>query len=143
MSYNLSYSANICESLGVLSSFSLSQTVWNKYEKFAVPKIEETTLKLRGSLYYLKDISAKEALAEVNALNQLVPILNQLRDKIEPIDDKEFHNFRVAAIEFFDTVELLNSNLHNVASVSSSYEISLPALAKDWDSEEDKHWDNY
>jgi len=143
MVYNLTSSTNIFESLSVLSSFNLAETIWEKYEKFAVPKIEESTLKLRGTLYYLKDISPKEANKELKMLNPIIPILCKLRSMIEPIDDREFHNFKITAMEFFDTVDFFQDNLQDIVSVHSSYEISLPALSEDWNSKEDQHWDNY
>lgn len=34
--YNLTYSTSILESLGVLSSFNISETIWEKYEEFAI-----------------------------------------------------------------------------------------------------------
>ena len=62
---------------------------------------------------------------------------------IEPIDDREFQNFKIAALEFFDTVDFLQDNLQDIASIHSSYEMSLATLSEDWDSKQDQHWDNY
>lgn len=143
MDYNLTYSTSIFESLGVLSSFSITETIWEKYEKFAIPKIKDSTIKLRGSLYYLKDLKPYEASKELNAISPLIPILLKLRTIIEPIDDREFYEFRTAALDFFDTVDFLYFNLQDIADVHSSYELSKPVLATDWDSNEDDHWNNY
>lgn len=143
MVHNLKYSTSIFESLSVLSGFSLAETIWEKYEKFAVPKIEESTLKLRGTLYSLKGVSPKKASKELKVLNPIIPILCKLRCMIEPIGDKEFHTFKMAAIDFFDTVDFLQDNLQDIANIHSSYEMSHSVLSKDWDSKEDQHWDNY
>jgi hypothetical protein len=143
MVYNLTYSTSIFESLGVLSGFNFAETIWEKYEKFAIPKIKDSTMKLRGSLYYLKDLSPKEASKELNSFRSLLPVLSKLKTVIKPIDDKGFHEFRTTAFDFFDTVDFLYSNLQDIADVHSSYELSKPVLAPDWDSDEDEHWNNY
>ena len=143
MVYELTYSTSIFESLGVLSSFSISETIWEKYEKFAIPKVKESTIKLRGSLYYLKELTPSEASKELNSISPLIPVLSKLKTVIEPIDDREFHEFRTVALDFFDTVDSLYSNLQDIADVHSAYELSKPVLATDWDSNEDEHWNNY
>lgn len=45
----------------------------------------------------------------------------------------------LAYVAQFEDIELTTEaeNLHD------SYKISIPTLAKDWDSEADKRWDNY
>lgn len=143
MVYNLTYSTSIFESLGVLSSFNIAETIWEKYEKFAIPKIKDSTLKLRGSIYYLKDLTPNEALKELNSISPLIPVLSKLRTVIEPIDDKKFREFRTVALDFFDTVDFLSFNLQDLADVHASYELSKSVLATDWDSNEDEHWNNY
>ncbi len=143
MVYNLTYSTSIFESLGVLSSFNIAETIWEKYEKFAIPKIKDSTFKLRGSLYYLKDLSPNEASKELNSISPIIPVLSKLRTVIEPIDNREFHDFRTAALDFFETVDFLYFNLQDIADVDSPYELSKPVLATDWDSNEDEHWNNY
>ena len=143
MVYNLIYSTSIFESLGVLSSFSISETIWEKYEKFAIQKLKESTIKLRGSLYYLKDLTPNDASKELNSFSPFIPVLAKLRAVIEPIDDREFRKFRITALDFFDTVDFLYFNLQDIADIHSSYELSKPVLATDWDSNEDEHWNNY
>jgi hypothetical protein len=143
MVYNLTYSTSIFESLGVLSSFNISETIWEKYEKFAISKLKESTIKLRGSLYYLKDLTPNDASKELNSFSPLIPVLSKLRAVIEPIDDRKFREFRIAALDFFDTVDFLYFNLQDIADIHSSYELSKPVLATDWDSNEDEHWNNY
>ncbi|MCA1750989.1 MAG: hypothetical protein ABR572_09030 [Cryomorphaceae bacterium] len=143
MAYQPTYATSIFESLGVLSSFGISETIWEKYEKFAVAKIVESTLKLRGTLYYLKDLSPKQASAELGSISLLAPVLSKLRKAIEPIDDTAFHEFKTVALDFFDTVDFLHAGLRDIADVNSAYELSKPVLAADWDSDEDEHWNDY
>jgi len=59
MAYTLSYTTSIWESLGILSGFIIAET-WEKYEKFAIPKIKDSTIKLRGSIYFLKDLTPNQ-----------------------------------------------------------------------------------
>ncbi len=105
MVYSLTFTTNILESLGVLSSFNIAETIWEKYEKFAIPKIKDSTIKLRGSLYYLKDLSPNEASKELNSISPIIPVLSKLRTVIEPIDNREFRDFKIAALDFFETVD--------------------------------------
>jgi len=143
MVYNLTYSTSILESLGVLSSFNIAETIWDKYENFAIPKIKESIVKLRGSLYYLKDLTPDQAAKEANSISSIIPVLDKLRAVIESIDDSEFKEFKTAALDFFDTVDFLYANLQDITDIHSSYELSKPVLAVDWDKSEDEHWNNY
>ncbi|MBU3659380.1 MAG: hypothetical protein FGM14_05905 [Flavobacteriales bacterium] len=143
MVYNLTYSTSILESLGVLSSFNFAESIWEKYEKFAIPKIKESTIKLRGSIFYLKDLTPIKASKEANSIGSLIPVLAKLRTVIEPINDKEFKEFKIAALDFFETVDFLYANLQEIADIHTTYELSKPVLAADWDAVEDEHWDNY
>jgi len=143
MVHNLTYSVYILESLGVLSSFNIAETIWEKYEKFAIQKIKESTVKLRGSLYYLKDLTPGQAAEEAKSISSFIPVLAKLRTVIEPIDDRAFKAFKSTALDFFDTVDFLYANLQDVADIHSAYELSKPVLATDWDSSEDEHWNNY
>jgi hypothetical protein len=143
MVFNLTYSTNILESLGVLSSFNIAESIWEKYEQFAISKIKESTVNLRGSLYYLKDLTPEKAAKEAESISPLMPVLSKLRASIEPIADKEIKDFKIAAIDFFDTVDFFYTNLQDIADIHSAYEISKPVLASDWDSSQDEHWNNY
>lgn len=143
MVYSLTFTTNILESLGVLSSFNIAETIWEKYEKFAIPKIKDSTIKLRGSLYYLKDLSPNEASKELNSISPIIPVLSKLRTVIEPIDNREFRDFKIAALDFFETVDFLYFNLQDIADVHSFYDLSKQVLASDWGSNEDEHWNNY
>lgn len=139
------YSTSIFESIGILSSFSFTktETVWEDYETFAIPKIKESTIKLRGFLYYLKDTSPKEANKALKSIIPMLPILTLLKNTLDQIKDKEFNNFKKVAFDFFATVEFLCLSLQDVADINSSYKLSHPVLQTDWDKEADNHWDNY
>lgn len=143
MVHNLTYSTSIFESLGVLSSFNIAETIWKKYEKFAIPKINESTVILRGSVYYFKDLTPSQAAREANSIGSLIPVLAKLRSVIEPIKENQFIEFKNAALDFFDAVDFLYSNLQDIADIHGSYELSKSVLAADWDKAEDEHWNNY
>lgn len=143
MVHNLTYSTNILDTFSVLSSFNLAESIWDKYEKYAIPKIEDATIKLRGSLFYIKDLTPKQAEKELKTLNQIIPVLYTSKEMLSSIEDKEFQSFKNTAIEFFDTVDLLHDNLQDIAKIHSFYEMSMSVLSEDWESKEDQHWDNY
>lgn len=100
-------------------------------------------MKLRGSMYYFKNISPAEATKEIDTLNSLIPVLSQLKTSVESIKDHEFTEFKNAALDFFETVEALYEQLQEIADIHGSYEVSKTVLAADWDRPEDDHWDNY
>jgi len=143
MAYTLSYTTSIWESLGILSGFNIAETIWEKYEKFAIPKIKDSTIKLRGSIYFLKDLTPNQAVKEAESISSLIPVFSKLRAVIEPVEDKEFKEFRNAALEFFDTFDFFYACLQEIADIHSSYELSKPVLANDWDCIEDEHWNSY
>lgn len=143
MVHNLTYSTNILDTFSVLSSFNLAESIWDKYEKYAIPKIEDATVKLRGSLFYIKDLTPKQAEKELKTLNQIITVLYKFKEMLNAIEDKEFQDFKNTAIEFFDTVDLLHDNLQDIAQIHNFYEMSMPVLSEDWDSKADQHWDNY
>lgn len=141
--HQLNYSRDILEIFGVLSSFSLADAFWKNYESFAIPKIKNSTLKLRGSLFYIKDLSHKQAQKELQTISQLVPVINKLKAMIETVNDEEFRAFKTATLEFFETLDVLYEDLSEIADVHGSYKSSMPVLKGDWDSDADAHWDNY
>jgi len=143
MNYSSTYSISILESLGIISSFNIAETIWEKYQKFAISKIKESTLKLRGSLYYLKDLTPVQASKELNAISSFIPVLSKLRTVVESIDDVEFKEFRRTSLEFFNIVDIIYTNLQDISDIHSSYELSKPVLATDWDNNTDEHWNNY
>ena len=143
MEHSLTYSNSIFDALSVLSSFSLTETIWNKYEKYAIRKINDATVTIRGSLIYVKDLTSKQAQKELLSLENLMPVLNNLRNSLEPIDDPGLYKFKSVSIEFLDIVVQLYENIQDIALVHSNYEMSMPVLSNDWDKEENNHWDNY
>lgn len=143
MLHNLTYSTTIFDTFSVLSSFNLAESIWDKYEKYAIPKIEDATIKLRGALFYIKDLTPKQAEKELKTLNQIIPVLYKSKEMLSSIEDKAFQNFKNTTIEFFDTVDLLHNNLQDIAKIHSFYEMSMSVISEDWDSKEDQHWDNY
>lgn len=140
---NLTFSTGIFESLGILSSFKYTETIWDVYEKFASQRIKESTIKLRGSLYYLKYLTPEQAAKDLKSISPFMPVLSNLKLIIESNNDFEFQDFRSEALYFFDAVDNLYVNLQDIADINSSYKLSHPVLAADWDREEDEHWNNY
>lgn len=143
MVLQMSYSNGIMESLGVLSGFGVADAIWERYEQFAIPKLKESTVKLRGSLYYLKSLTPKAATKEMRSLEPLLPVLVKLSKAMEEEDDKAFQAFKSAATEFIEVVNLLYESLEDIAEPGGSYRASMPVLATDWNSQEDQHWDKY
>jgi hypothetical protein len=143
MEFNPSYSASIFESLGVISGFNVAESIWEKYEKFAICKVKESTIKIRGSLYYVKEFSPARVERELNSIRPILLVLGKLRSKIKNNNDPDLIEFKRAVMDFFETVDVLCQSLEDLATSNSEFELSKPVLAVDWDSKEDDHWDNY
>lgn len=143
MTQSIGFTNSIIEPMGFLSGFNISDKVWNQYQRFAVPKIMESTMKLRGALYYVKDFSPKQAAEELEHIADAVSILQTLRVSVAEMDFPEFKMFKKAAMDFFNAVDELQSALEDVAEVHHSYRLTVAAFSEDWDSESDQCWDNY
>ena len=143
MVHNPSYSTNIFEAIGIFGTLNFAEKLGEKYEQFAIPKIQEATLKLRGSLFYLKNLNAEKASKELKTFAQLMPLIEKARILVESLSEKEYVNFKVAASEFFDAFDTIQECLEDITDAHSSYRLATPVLAEDWDSKADQHWDNY
>lgn len=143
MAVSIGFSNSIIEPMGFLSGFNVSQTIWDRYQSFAIPKIMESTMKLRGALSYVKDFSPKQAAEELERISDIVAILHDLRLSVSAVQAPGFNAFRKAAMDFFDAVDELQNALEDIAEVHYSYRLSVVAFSEDWGSESDQCWDNY
>lgn len=131
MVHNLTYSASIFNTLGVLSSVSFTETIWSKYEKYAVKTLKKSTYKFKELLSSVDKLSINELIKQFEILDQLMPVLNKQRENIEPINDTHFRNFKNAAIEFFNIVDLLFDTVHTEIHKHPYNDETLAALEED------------
>ncbi len=143
METGLSLSTSIFESFGAISGFSYVEGIREKYEAFAVSKIQDATLKLRGAQHFLKEMTPGQARHELTLIEPVAPVLKELKYSVDRIDKREFLLLVKTAYDFFESVDLIINGLQDVAGVHSTYQASMPVLAADWDSKEDEHWNNY
>lgn len=143
MELTLTYSNTLLETISVINTFSVSKFVWKKYERFAIPKIEDCTMRIRGTFYYLHHLNSKQAELELQTLNLFTPILSQLKSQLDLVKDNEFIKFKNTALDFFIAFQEVIDTLNEISDIHSSYKSAIPVLAKDWGCPEDNHWDNY
>ena len=143
MKNSLSLSTNLFETLSVLSSFKLTESIWDSYESFAISKISDSTLKLRGAMHYLKELTPSQAAKELKLINNMMPIIQQLNTMILKVNHTELAMFKNEVAEFIETIEHLRFQLNEIKDEQNSYLISSQVLEQDWLREEDNHWDNY
>lgn len=134
----------LIESLGFLSGFNVYEDIWEQYEAITLPKLIDATQQMK-ILFNLsiKNMTPSKAESELAILKKLQPIMYTLKEQIETITDYEFQNFKNSALDFIHYFDIMEINLEEIAHVHSSYELSIPALANDWDSPENDHWDTY
>jgi len=128
---DITYSTNLFESLGVLNNFNLTENIWNKYEKIAVRKLESTTLKMKGILFSIDDISLEQAIKEHEMLCDFIPVFSDLRKKIKQNNNDEIRRFKSVAIHFFDTYDLLYEKFHSEIHKYSYNDETLAVLNED------------
>ena len=139
----MTYSFNIIEVFGMLSSFSLLKTIWRQYEDHFIDKFRAATKELNQSLLGIKDLSPQEASKKLKSLQIVISIYDKNRNAIQKISDTELLSFKKHSLDFFDTFNLVIEDLEDIAQIHSSLQMSMPVLEEDWNSQEDQHWDSY
>jgi len=134
---------NIFEPLSTLLAFNPNDFIWEKYKQFAIPKIEQGTITLRGLQDYISDYSPEMAAHELKELERIIQTITELRPKFQEIQNEGFREFKDASLEFFNTVENIHDMLEDISNVNQNLHTSLPVLKEDWDSEADQVWDFY
>ena len=129
--------------LGIFASFNLTKSIWNSYEKYAISQIDENIYKIKGLSYFVNELSYEQAESELKNLTNIISILNSFKETIIQIDDEKFLLFKKKSLFLINLINELYLNLNEIEDIHSSYKISAPVLATDWDSEADKHWDEY
>jgi len=133
---------DLFETLGILSISSVQKVFLDKFKKRAITKLEEETLKIRGSLFYIKNLNPKEANELKDITQKTINILSDIQKKIEILSDLEYNDYKVAVFDYIDAVHTLHSYLEDVTDIHNSYLISHNVL-DDWNEPENDHWDNY
>ena len=143
MNTEKTYPINIFSILGILASFDLTQSIWDSYEKYAISQIEESIYKTKGLSYFINELPQEQVKNELKNLTKIISILNSFKETIIQIDDEKFLLFKKKSLFLINLINELYINLNEIEDIHSSYKISAPVLATDWDSEADKHWDEY
>ncbi len=131
------------EALGVFSGIKTQHPLWIDYEKFALQKIKDSIVVLRGAIFYAKELTDAEARKEVYVVASSLSFFHDFRTLLESDSIKTSTEFKVAALELINVVDELLICLREITEVTPSYEYSLPVLSVDWECKEDDHWNNY
>lgn len=133
----------IFETLSVFSGIKTQHSLWKEYENFALQKIKDSVVVLRGAIYYAKELTDAEARKELNVVDSCLPFLHDFKFLLESGSIKTSVEFRQVALELISIVDELLICLRDITDITSSYEYSLPVLSVDWECKEDDHWNNY
>lgn len=131
------------EILGVFSGIKTQHPLWIDYENFALQKIKDSIVVLRGAIFYAKELTDAEARKEVHVVASSLSFFHNFRSLLESDSIKTSTEFKVAALELISIVDELLTCLREITEVTPSYEYSLPVLSVDWECKEDDHWNNY
>jgi len=133
---------NIIDSMNMIYSFGVYESMKDEYVKIALVKLQESLMALRGSLYYLKDLTPEQAQRELKFVEVVIPVLEKIQFKISAMN-VEYDELRKVSSEFVETIQEVYFGLREIADVNESYTLSAPVLAEDWEHPDNDHWDNY
>ncbi len=117
----------------------IRQMVWNQYQAYAIPRIEEATKLLKKEIRYLAELTPEQAQTDLEFMKAFSEAITNAQREIETIQDPEFERFRKASMEFFSVLIDIKSGLTKAASQKDSVRASFhymsrtkknPAIAK-------------
>lgn len=97
----------------------------------------------------VKNMSAKEANKELKLYNFIYnSLLSAFNILFELLTEDEMNIIQPEYERFLTNVQILRDDIEFFAdnekfAYIENYALSTPVFSEDWDSEEDKHWDNY
>lgn len=133
---------NIIDSMNMIYSFGVYESMKDEYVKIALVRLRESCMALRGSLYYLKDFTPEQAQSELKFIEVVMPVLEKIQCEIISMGD-DFSELKIIANEFVETIKEVYFGLREIADVNEMYTLSIPVLAEDWEHPDNDHWDNY
>ncbi|NBV68998.1 MAG: hypothetical protein EBR74_10725 [Flavobacteriia bacterium] len=116
VSENLVIQQPLFQFITAFNNFSLGKVVWEQYQKFAVPTIENATLSLEQAVNIIPTFTPAEAIKQKEIIQAVTSNVKPLLEFIEAEKAEEFSQFRNASLAFFCILEQIEKELDKAAS---------------------------
>lgn len=116
VSENLIIQRPLFQFITAFNNFSLGKVVWEQYQKFAVPAIENATLSLEQAVSLISTFTPEEAAKQKEIIQTVTSSVKPLLELIEGEKAEEFEQFRNASLAFFYILEQIEKELDKAAS---------------------------
>lgn len=113
---NLIIQRPLFQFITAFNNFSLGKIVWEQYQKFAIPTIENATIALEQSVYLIPTFTPEEAAKQEAIIQVLTSNVKNLRESIEGENDEEFAQFKNASLSFFCILDQIEKELYKAAN---------------------------
>lgn len=135
MSITLTHSTGIFDAFISISSFSMGEMFWEKYQKHTIPKIKQSIMTIKGARSMVKDLTPKQAKKELAALDKIKPAVLKVWKDVEKINQNDFTHFKNETIAFFEELNLLYTALQDIAFPESYNKLIDKTFEKEAESE--------
>jgi hypothetical protein len=106
--------------LTVFNGYNLGQVVWEQYQQFAVPKIENATKDFAELVNIIPLLTPKEASDQLSLIGKVIPMISELRSRIEKEKGEDFQQFKTVTLGFFAQLEHVNEELIKASNQSDN-----------------------
>ena len=113
---NLIIQRPLFQFITAFNNFNLGKVVWEQYQKFAIPAVENATKSLEQAVYVIPTFTPLEAEEQHRTIRIVMSNVKQLRSLIEEERDVEFIQFKEATLSFFLVLEQIEYELDKAAN---------------------------
>lgn len=101
--------------VSAFSGFNFGEMVWEQYEQFAIPAMENANRELRATLDIIPTLTPEEAQGQLRMIGLVMPQMRSLQERLSAITDLEFQQFRTVSRSSFETMEQVEKELLKAA----------------------------
>jgi hypothetical protein len=106
--------------LTIFNSFSIGKAVWEQYQQFAIPKIENATKEFAELSFSIPLLTPLEAAEQLEIIKKVLLPISSLRKKIEQEQGADFQQFKTASLNFFSQLDHVSSQLVKASQQSDN-----------------------
>lgn len=132
------------DSITTLSNFSVFDTVWSRYVKYALPKIESAIRVIKLDKEKLSSLTPIEAMTQLQQLEPIVLFLLKYKEDMKAIDQSGKEEFLNKGLELINELETTLEMLEDLAHPNYYWQLFCQnPKNEDWNHPDNDHWDNY
>jgi hypothetical protein len=132
------------DSITTLSNFNLFGAFWNKYTRYALPKIETFIQLLKQDKEKILLMNPTEAMIQLQELKPIVLFLLKYKEDMKTINETEKEEFIEKGLELINQLETTVELLEDIAEPNHYFKLFCQNPSnEDWNDPRNDHWDNY